>query len=109
MDRDIRILALAAAAAAILAPALAAAQVPAAQVDPKACANSHATVGEGGGLNVQKQPGSTLSDKLAQSNGVICPPMGVDPEIHEPAPSGGSIKVIPPPGSPGGNPDVQPK
>ena len=119
MDREIRVLRIAAAAAAILAPALAAAQAPppsqapvapnAAQVDPKACANGHATVGQGGGINVQKQPGATLSDKLAQSNGVICPPLGVDPEIHEPAPPGGAIKVIPPPGSPGGNPDVQPK
>jgi len=118
MDRDIRVLGLAAAAAAILAPALAAAQAPpsqapvapkAAQTDPKACADGRATVGQGGGLDVQKQPGATLSDKLAQSNGVICPPAGVDPEIHEPAPPGGALKVIPPPGSPGGNPDVQPK
>jgi hypothetical protein len=118
MDRDLRVLGFAAAAAAILAPAIAAAQAPAprtpvapkaAQIDPKACANGHATVGQGGGIDVQKQPGATLSDKLAQSNGVICPPVGVDPEIHEPAPPGGALKVIPPPGSPGGNPDVQPK
>ena len=81
----------------------------AAQIDPKACANGHATVGQGGGIDVQKQPGATLSDKLAQSNGVICPPVGVDPEIQEPTPPGGALKVIPPPGSPGGNPDVQPK
>ena len=78
------------------------------QTDPKACATGNATVGEGG-LDVQKQPGANLSDKLAQSNGVICPPPGVDPEIHEPTPPGGSMKVIPPPGTPGGNPNVQPK
>jgi hypothetical protein len=118
MDRDLRVLGFAAVAVAILAPAIATAQAPppqtsftpkAAQIDPKACANGHATVGQGGGIDVQKQPGATLSDKLAQSNGVICPPVGVDPEIHEPAPPGGALKVIPPPGSPGGNPDVQPK
>ena len=118
MDRDLRVLGFAAAAAAILAPAIAAAQAPAprtsvapkaVQIDPKACANGRATVGQGGGIDVQKQPGATLSDKLALSNGVICPPVGVDPEIHEPAPPGGALKVIPPPGSPGGNPDVQPK
>jgi len=118
MDRDIRVLRLLAAAAAILTPALVAAQAPPAnkspaapqteQSDPKACANGSATVGQGG-LDVQKQPGGNLSDKLAQSNGVICPPPGVDPEIHEPTPPGGSIKVIPPPGSPGGNPNMQPK
>ena len=58
---------------------------------------------------MQKQPGDTLSDKLAQSGGVICPPAGVDPEIHEPTPPGGPMPVIPPPGSPGGDPSVQPK
>jgi hypothetical protein len=119
MDREIRLLSLAAFAAAILSPALAAAQAPphdklpmtppkAEQIDPKACGHDAATVGEGG-VDMRKQPGTTLSDKLAQSNGVICPPAGVDPEIHEPAPPGGTMPVIPPPGSPGGNPNVQPK
>jgi hypothetical protein len=50
-----------------------------------------------------------LSEKLADSKGVICPPAGVDPEIHVPPPGGGELKVIPAPGAPGGNPDVQPK
>jgi hypothetical protein len=50
-----------------------------------------------------------LSDKLAQSKGVICPPSGVDPEIHIAPPDGGRLKVIPPPGTPGGDPNVQPK
>lgn len=50
-----------------------------------------------------------LSDKLASSNGVICPPAGVDPNIHRAPPQDGAIKVVPPPGSPGENPDVQPK
>lgn len=50
-----------------------------------------------------------LSDQLAQSNGVICPPAGIDAEMRQPPPEGGVIQVIPPPGSPGGNPNVQPK
>lgn len=50
-----------------------------------------------------------LSDKLAQSKGVICPPAGVDREMQVTPPSGGHLKVIPPPGSPGGDPNVQPK
>jgi hypothetical protein len=49
-----------------------------------------------------------LSDKLAQSNGVICPP-NVDPGMKAPTPNAGKMPVIPPPGSPGGNPRVQPK
>jgi hypothetical protein len=51
-----------------------------------------------------------LSDKLAQSGGVLCPPTGVDPEIRAPTPQTGSdMPVIPPPGSPGGDPTIRPK
>jgi hypothetical protein len=49
-----------------------------------------------------------LSDKLAQSKGVICPPAGIDRDMDTP-PSGGHLKIIPPPGTPGGDPNVQPK
>ncbi|MDH2347559.1 hypothetical protein [Bradyrhizobium sp. SSUT77] len=51
-----------------------------------------------------------LGDKLAKSDGVLCPPSGVDPEMHAPAPdTGANTPVIPPPGSPGGDPTVRPK
>ena len=50
-----------------------------------------------------------LADKLAKSDGVLCPPAGVDPEIHAPTPDAGNTPVIPPPGSPGGNPGIRPK
>ncbi|OAF06672.1 hypothetical protein AYJ54_19300 [Bradyrhizobium centrolobii] len=51
-----------------------------------------------------------LGDKLAKSDGVLCPPSGVDPEMHAPTPeNGGNTPVIPPPGSPGGDPNVRPK
>ena len=50
-----------------------------------------------------------LSDKLAQSKGVICPPAGVDREMQVAPPDGGRLRVIPPPGAPGGDPSVQPK
>jgi hypothetical protein len=71
--------------------ALAQAQV----ADPKACASP-------------STPNQTLSDKLGQSNGVICPP-DVDPDIKAPTPNAGKMPVIPPPGSPGGDPSVEPK
>jgi hypothetical protein len=121
MNRCIRVRIVVAVAAAILTSAIAVAQqppqakAPAAPKqteqgdDPQACAHERATVGEGGGINVKKQPDQTLSEKLAQSNGVICPPPHVDPEIKAPTPEGGTMPVIPPPGSPGGNPRVQPK
>jgi hypothetical protein len=50
-----------------------------------------------------------LSDKLAESKGVICPPTGVDRDMQVAPPGGGQLKVIPPPGSPGGDQSVQPK
>ena len=56
------------------------------------------------------QSNEPLSDKLAQSDGVLCPPSGVDPEIRAPTPPDtGKMPVIPPPGSPGGDPGLRPK
>jgi len=54
--------------------------------------------------------GSTnLSDELSRSKGVICPPAGVDPGISVPPVGGGITPVIPPPGTPGGDPSLVPK
>jgi hypothetical protein len=62
----------------------------------------HSTVGRAGS---EQQ----LGDKLAQSDGVLCPPSNVDPAMRAPAPETGKMPVIPPPGSPGGDPSVRPK
>lgn len=51
----------------------------------------------------------SLSDKLSNTNGVIHPQGTVDPGMQKQAPAGGTMPVIPPPGSPGGPTDVQPK
>jgi hypothetical protein len=50
-----------------------------------------------------------LSDQLAQGDGVLCPPKNVDPDIVAPTPDVGTMPVVPPPGSPGGDPTIQPK
>jgi hypothetical protein len=50
-----------------------------------------------------------LSDRLARSDGLLCPPSNLDPRIHKETPDVGKTPVIPPPGSPGGNPNVTPK
>jgi len=55
------------------------------------------------------QRGEPLGDKLAKSDGVLCPPAGVDPEIRAPTPDAGNTPVIPPPGSPGGDRTIRPK
>jgi hypothetical protein len=51
---------------------------------------------------------NNLSQKLDDTAGVICPP-DVDPAMKAPTPKTGDTPVIPPPGSPGANPNVQPK
>lgn len=105
-------------AAALLTPALAQAPPPSTSQtvpppkevqDPKACANAETTVGKGGDVSLTKPEDKSLSEKLAQSGGVICPPPHVDPGMKAPTPPGGPMPVIPPPGTPGGNPNVQPK
>src|SRR4029434_1109589 len=53
------------------------------------------------------QPREPLGDRLARSDGVLCPPAGIDPEMRAPTPEGGNTPVIPPPGSPGGDPNLR--
>jgi hypothetical protein len=107
--------------AALLAPAPAIGQAPPAttapvapmteQLDPQACASdTPTTMGSGSEVDQQQRDATgNLSDKLARSHGVICPPQHVDPEIRQPTPPGGPMPVIPPPGSPGGDQSIQPK
>jgi hypothetical protein len=52
----------------------------------------------------------TLSEQLSESKGVICPPAGVDPGLAATPPAtDGKMPVIPPPGTPGGDPSIVPK
>jgi hypothetical protein len=64
-------------------------------VDDKACSQ-------------QERANATLSEKLDQTAGVICPP-DVDPAIKAPTPDAGKMPIIPPPGNPGGGRGIQPK
>lgn len=102
--------------AVLWSPAITLAQAPpqvpaeAGHRDPEACSKAPATVGQGGDIDVKGgAQGRNLSDQLAQSSGVICPPAHVDSDINHPAPPAGSMPVIPPPGSPGGDPSIKPK
>ena len=52
----------------------------------------------------QERSNQTLSEKLGQTHGVICPP-DIDRGMKAPTPDAGKTPVIPPPGSPGGNPN----
>lgn len=56
-------------------------------------------------------PPPSLSEKLHDSEGIVTPPPGVDPEIRKPTPHDFSsdMPVIAPPGEPGGDQNVQPK
>jgi hypothetical protein len=52
-----------------------------------------------------------LSKKLNENEGVLKPPHGIDPEMHQrpPANTGDKMPVIVPPGEPGGDQSIQPK
>src|SRR6516225_4160624 len=52
--------------------------------------------------SITGQAQEPLADKLQRSDGVLCPPAGVDPEMRAPTPDVGKtpMPVIPPPGSP---------
>lgn len=112
-----RLFVLSAAMGIVFAPAVAAAQAPPQPKDrvlppktqsgPTDCVHTRGTVGEGGDLKVPE--GYALSQQLARSNGVICPPPQVDPEMKKPAPGGRTMPVVPPPGSPEGRKRIQPK
>ena len=88
------------------------------QPDPRPCEPTDLPAQPRQGEN-QQPPGNRgapttgsappLSDKLARGEGVLCPPRGVDPEIVAPTPDVGRMPIIPPPGSPGGDPTVRPK
>jgi hypothetical protein len=57
------------------------------------------------------RPGESLSEQLDRNKGVITPPPTGDTEIETtaPNPDPGTTRVIPPPGTPGGDQSVQPK
>jgi hypothetical protein len=77
--------------------------------DPKACAQQDLTVGRDNKPQSADTTDKSFSEQLARSDGVICPPPGVDPDIRAPTPEGGRMPVIPPPGTPGGDPNIRPK
>jgi hypothetical protein len=102
-------------AIAMALPTLAAAQAPpdtkppvvppVERGNPNPC-ETQATVGQDGGVDVKTPKDKSLSDKLADSNGVICPPQRVDPDMKHPPPGGGKMPVIPPEAV---TPNAQPK
>lgn len=104
-------------AGAVLCPGLAAAQAPPntkpsppteKKVDgPKNCVETRATTGQG--VETKAPKGRALSQQLARANGVICPPPNTDPKMTKPAPGGGTMPVIPPPGSDKNHPGIEPK
>ena len=82
------------------------------QPDPKACAPGERLEPPGR----QQSPSDTTgqadnnpSERLERTDGVLCPPSNVDPQIRAPTPDAGTLKVIPPPGTPGGKSDIRPK
>ena len=115
--------------AAAVVPAVAVAQAPPTPVTPPAAealpggptsvadnsqqrCSSTKTLPNAGTIDAGQTVGQAsqpLGDRLAQSDGVLCPPANVDPAMRAPTPQEGNTPVIPPPGSPGGDQSVRPK
>jgi hypothetical protein len=68
------------------------------KLDAKACADrERLTLGDTHDLQGRETTGSSNpGDKLARTDGVICPPPYLDPDINARAPGGGRTPVIPP-------------
>jgi hypothetical protein len=67
------------------------------KLDPKACADrDRLTLGDIHEPKAKETTGSTPGEKLARTDGVICPPPHLDPDINAQAPGGGRTPVIPP-------------
>lgn len=79
--------------------------------DPRACAPSQQAPNAQNNQQGTVGQGRPLGERLAESDGVICPPGNVDPEIRAPTPNtdANRMPVIPPPGAPGGDPSTRPK
>jgi hypothetical protein len=113
--RTARVFRVGAALGALLAPSMALAQMP-----PKPAKPAPPEVMEPPGENTTPpsdpstggaEPTKPLTKELHEGEGVIEPPRGVDPKIEKKPPEDfeGRTPVIPPPGEPGGQQDVQPK
>jgi hypothetical protein len=84
-------------------------QLPPAAVDSKACGPGERLRPDVADGTVKAPPQTTgehLSDQLARTDGVLCPPK-VDPDIRTPAPGSGRTPVIPPPTA--DDPETRPK
>jgi hypothetical protein len=77
-------------------------------IDPKACAPGERMLPGAQVPQVPERPNEPLSDRLARTEGIICPP-DIDPEIRAPTPDVGTMPIIPPPGTPGGDQTVRPQ
>jgi hypothetical protein len=77
--------------------------------DPIACSNGRQSQAGRAAPRSSDSGDQTLSERLTQTDGIICPP-DIDPDIKAPMPQAGDkMPVIPPPGTPGGDPTVRPK
>jgi hypothetical protein len=71
--------------------------------------NGRTTTDQPAPLTAPPSSGTTSSD-LARSGGVISPPADVDPQMKRtPSHSADPMPIVPPPGTPGGDPSVKPK
>ena len=67
------------------------------KLDAKACADrDRLALADTHTPKLKETTGANPSDTLARTDGVICPPPDLDPDIRTPAPGAGRTPVIPP-------------
>jgi hypothetical protein len=80
------------------------------KLDPKACSDRERLwLGDTHETQGRAIPTDDLGEKLSRTDGVICPPPEIDPDLQRPLPGGGAVPIIPPPESPPDGPSVQPE
>jgi hypothetical protein len=105
---NLKTAAVAATVALFSIPGVLAQPVPAPPLHPPNPRDCMPTPGDGDSFPGSSKENPRLSDQLSPSKGVICPPPGIDPDISVPPTGGGKTRVIPPPGTSGGD-LIQPK
>ena len=76
--------------------------------DPKACAQEQRLQSGEQAPRIPSQSGESLTDRLARSDGVLCPPE-MDSGIKAPTPDAGRTPVLPPAEVPGADQGTRPK
>jgi hypothetical protein len=80
------------------------------KLDPKACSDGERLwLGDTHETQGRAIPADDPGKTLARTDGVICPPPEIDPDLQRPPPGGSAMPVIPAPENPPDGRSIQPE